>query len=160
MSVARQSLWIRVRLAGSQPWRKRVLVLHTEHREHHDSLLSVQQSFEPRKGIWRVEPNSVGHLNRSRLRKIQYLPHSCGNYVGYPTLAMAEPAPAPLPRWRVDCKTCLESFTHSPVGKSRRLEDYLHPTEPEFPSGGLELTCPRCKITATYQASDIRYYLK
>jgi len=74
-----------------------------------------------------------------------------------PYIAMAEAAPAPMPRWRVDCKTCLESFTHSPVGKSRQLEDYLHPTEPEFPSGGLELTCPRCKTTATYQVSDIRY---
>jgi len=79
--------------------------------------------------------------------------------VRYPT-HMEDPTPAPTPRWQVDCRNCLQSFTHSYLGKSRNLEDYLHPTEPNFPAEGLELTCPRCETTAVYKLSNIRFYLK
>lgn len=50
MFVMRLSPSIRVPLAGSQLLPKQVLVLRIERREHHDSLLSVLQSFEPHWG--------------------------------------------------------------------------------------------------------------
>jgi hypothetical protein len=80
--------------------------------------------------------------------------------VQYRTWAMPESSPAPIPRWRIDCRHCLESFTHSYVGRPRKLEDYLHPTEPDFPAGGVELECPGCKTKAVYQATEVRYQFK
>src|ERR1700733_5741103 len=42
----------------------------------------------------------------------------------------------PQARWVVDCRYCLGSFTHSEVGRARRLIDHLCPTAPEFPPDG------------------------
>jgi hypothetical protein len=73
---------------------------------------------------------------------------------------MTGSTPIPRPKWSVSCRNCSGSITHSYVGKTRRIEDYLRPTDPEFPPGGLELTCPHCKTTALYKPSDVRYQLK
>jgi hypothetical protein len=61
------------------------------------------------------------------------------------------------PRWVIDCRKCLVSFTHSEIGEARTLKDYLYPTKPEFPSGGQELECPSCKTKAIYMRHEVRY---
>ena len=69
-------------------------------------------------------------------------------------------APNPRPRRVIDCRNCLASFTHSEVGKDRKLIDYLLPTAPEFPPAGEELECPSCKTKAIYTRRDLRYRLE
>jgi hypothetical protein len=64
------------------------------------------------------------------------------------------------PRWVVDCRNCLASFTHSEVGRDRKLIDYLTPTAPELPPGGQEMVCPTCKTKALYTGHDLRYRYK
>ena len=61
------------------------------------------------------------------------------------------------PRWVVDCRSCIATFTHSEIGDGRTLSDYLFPTKPEFPSAGQELECPSCKTKATYMRHELRY---
>lgn len=61
------------------------------------------------------------------------------------------------PRWVVDCRNFLLSFTHSEVGRERKLIDHLIPTSPELPSGGQEMECPSCKSKATYTGQDLRF---
>lgn len=61
------------------------------------------------------------------------------------------------PRWVVDCRNCLEPFTHSEIGEDRKLIDYLMPTTPEFSENGEELECPSCKTKAIYTRRDLRY---
>ena len=63
----------------------------------------------------------------------------------------------PNPRWVIDCRNCLGTFTHSEVGKDRKLIDYLFPTSPEFPPEGAEMECPACKTKAIYTRQDLRY---
>lgn len=76
-------------------------------------------------------------------------------YVVYPTqLSMTR---NPNPRWIVNCRNCLASFTHSEVGKDRKLNDYLFPTAPEFSSAGEEMECPSCKTKAIYAREDLQY---
>ena len=70
---------------------------------------------------------------------------------------MAVMAGQPNPRWVVDCQNCLASFTHSEVGKERKLIDYLLPTAPEIPLAGQEMECPSCKTKALYTRRDLRY---
>lgn len=60
----------------------------------------------------------------------------------------------------VDCRNCLASFTHSEVGRDRKLVDYLVPTAPELPQGGQEMECPSCKTKALYTSQDLRYRYK
>jgi len=64
------------------------------------------------------------------------------------------------PRWVVDCRNCLASFTHSEVGRDRRLIDYLVPTAPRLPPEGQEMECPSCKRKAVYTGQDLRYRYK
>ena len=64
------------------------------------------------------------------------------------------------PRWVVNCRNCLASFTHSQVGKARLLADYLSPTAPELPPGGQEMECPSCKTSAIYTQKDLNFRLK
>jgi hypothetical protein len=64
------------------------------------------------------------------------------------------------PRWVVDCRNCLASFTHSEVGRDRRLIDYLVPTAPQLPADGQEMECPSCKSKAVYTGQDLRYRYK
>ncbi len=61
------------------------------------------------------------------------------------------------PRWVVDCRNCLASFTHSEIGRDRKLVDYLIPTAPALPQGGQEMECPSCKTKALYTSRDLRY---
>lgn len=64
------------------------------------------------------------------------------------------------PRWVVDCRKCLASFTHSEVGPDRALIDYLIPTAPALPRDGQEMVCPACKASALYTSQDLRYRYK
>ena len=64
------------------------------------------------------------------------------------------------PRWVVDCRNCLASFTHSEVGRDRALIDYLIPTAPALPQDGQEMVCPACKTRALYTSQDFRYRYK
>jgi len=66
---------------------------------------------------------------------------------------------APVPKWVIECRSCLVSFIHSEVGQDRAVVDYLHPTAPKFPSLGKELECPSCKTKALYHPKDLRYRL-
>ena len=63
-------------------------------------------------------------------------------------------------RWIVNCRNCLASFTHSEIGKDRKLNDYLFPTAPEFSSAGEEMECPSCKTKAIYTREDLQYRLR
>jgi hypothetical protein len=63
----------------------------------------------------------------------------------------------PNSRWVVDCRNCFASFTHSEVGKERKLIDYLFPAAPEIPLVGQEMECPSCKTKALYTRRDLRY---
>jgi hypothetical protein len=94
--------------------------------------------------------------HRSNYRFLRRVTPLC---LGYLTQLKMNGTP-PNPQWRVSCRSCLASFAHSYVGRSRRIEDYLHPTEPDFPTEGLELKCPHCEGKAVYRASDVRFYLK
>jgi hypothetical protein len=76
--------------------------------------------------------------------------------VGYPTLLKMS---HPMPRWVVDCRNCLASFTHSEVGRDRQLKDYLSPTAPELQPAGEEMECPSW-TKAIYTHKDLRYLLK
>jgi hypothetical protein len=64
------------------------------------------------------------------------------------------------PRWIVDCRNCLASFTHSQVGRDRKLIDYLIPTAPELPASGQEMECPACKTKSIYMHQDLRFQLR
>jgi hypothetical protein len=66
---------------------------------------------------------------------------------------------SPTPKWVIDCRKCLASFTHSEVGRERKLIDYLFPTAPEFPPDGEEIECPSCKSKAVYTPRDLRFRL-
>ena len=61
------------------------------------------------------------------------------------------------PHWDVSCKKCARAFTHSPIGKARKLQDYVAPTEPAFPVRGAELECPHCGANNIYFLTDLRY---
>jgi hypothetical protein len=61
------------------------------------------------------------------------------------------------PRWVVDCRNCLAIFTHSEVGRERKLIDYLVPTAPQLPPDGQEMECPSCKARALYTGRDLHY---
>ena len=50
-----------------------------------------------------------------------------------------------------------KAFTHSTIGKARRLEDYVAPTEPALPATGTELTCPHCGAKNIYFLTDLKY---
>jgi len=67
------------------------------------------------------------------------------------------PPPLPPPRWVVCCRSCSKTFVHSYVGDARKIEDYLHPTEPVIPREGAELECPKCKTNAVYYSTDLQY---
>jgi hypothetical protein len=64
-----------------------------------------------------------------------------------------------MPEWVLICSKCHKSFSHSliaPRDKSYRF-DPLWPEKPEFPKGGLELNCPHCGQTATYQRFELMF---
>jgi len=45
----------------------------------------------------------------------------------------------PSPRWVIDCRHCLQSFSHTEIGKT--LTDYMLPIKPEIRPGGEEIEC-------------------
>src|SRR5215469_8819002 len=105
----------------------------------------------------------TGRSRTSKRRERLSLNFEATNVIDYSILRgwlMAESTPIPRPKWSVSCRNCSGSITHSYVGKTRRIEDYLRPTDPEFPPGGLELTCPHCNATGLYKQSDVRYQPK
>lgn len=57
--------------------------------------------------------------------------------------------------WGLACKNCHAVFTHSQIPNT--LADYYLPIRPEFPPDGLERECPNCKITSTYQRSELTF---
>jgi len=61
----------------------------------------------------------------------------------------------PSPRWVIDCRHCLQSFSHTEIGKT--LTDYMLPIKPEIRPGGEEIECPNCKTKSVYTRSELRY---
>jgi hypothetical protein len=63
----------------------------------------------------------------------------------------------PPPRWVVCCRGCFKTFVHSYVSDARKLQDYLHPTEPVVPPEDVELVGPKCRTKAAYHSTDLQY---
>jgi hypothetical protein len=61
-----------------------------------------------------------------------------------------------MPAWCLRCESCKQDFVHSEIEQVlfRSLE---LPKKPEFPPGGLEITCSHCGSAATYQRTDLTY---
>jgi hypothetical protein len=70
-------------------------------------------------------------------------------------LALLSKTEEPMASWLLDCKNCREAFTYSLV-PDMQIGCYL-PSPPAFPPQGRERECPRCKIKATYQQTDLRF---
>jgi len=62
-------------------------------------------------------------------------------------------------RWILDCPNCKGDFTHTEISPNDRLPDtFLRSTpKPEFPTGGLTITCPNCGNTSVYQRHQLIY---
>jgi uncharacterized protein (DUF983 family) len=61
-----------------------------------------------------------------------------------------------MSQWILTCSACGKEFTHSSIPDSHFLQFDL-PHKPEFPPFGLDLGCPHCGESATYQRHNLMY---
>jgi hypothetical protein len=61
-----------------------------------------------------------------------------------------------MPRWVLNCPSCLHEFTHSESDR-RTLDDSYLDKKPEFPREGLELQCPNCQASSLFEQAQLRY---
>ena len=62
-----------------------------------------------------------------------------------------------MSQWMLTCSACGSEFAHSSVPDNRHLLPLELPHKPEFPAWGLDLDCPHCGESATYQRRDLIY---
>jgi uncharacterized C2H2 Zn-finger protein len=61
-----------------------------------------------------------------------------------------------MPSWVLNCPNCDRLFKYAEIVEDR-LRRYYLPWKPEFPVTGIELRCPECRRTATYQRDSLLY---
>jgi ssDNA-binding Zn-finger/Zn-ribbon topoisomerase 1 len=61
-----------------------------------------------------------------------------------------------MPSWMLSCPKCNKQFAHSRI-ETETLQGFFFPSKPDFPNGGIELTCPNCQHRATYQRVELTY---
>jgi hypothetical protein len=62
-------------------------------------------------------------------------------------------------RWVSGCLKCNAEFTHSEISADDRLPDTFlgGAPKPDFPAGGLTLSCPNCGEVSVYERHQLRY---
>ncbi len=60
-----------------------------------------------------------------------------------------------MARWALICKHCGLSFEHSRILDT--LANFFLAEKPQFPSNGLEFSCPHCKKTAIYRPVELMF---
>lgn len=60
-----------------------------------------------------------------------------------------------MSQWMLTCSACGKEFTHSSIQDNRHFLEWPH--KPEFPPRGVDLGCPHCGESATYQRRDLLY---
>jgi DNA-directed RNA polymerase subunit RPC12/RpoP len=61
-----------------------------------------------------------------------------------------------MAKWTLECHNCWASFQYLPI-RQWRFADYFLPVQPDFPSGGSDIKCPRCGHIAKYERMDLIY---
>jgi hypothetical protein len=64
-----------------------------------------------------------------------------------------------MPQWILLCQHCTKGFRHTKINPAAVTIPYdpLWPSKPDFPEGGQTLSCPHCKVPATYQRYQLIY---
>jgi endogenous inhibitor of DNA gyrase (YacG/DUF329 family) len=64
-----------------------------------------------------------------------------------------------MAHWVLSCPACYTVFNHSeiPPRAATIPFDPVWPRKPEFPDGGMNLTCPECQKTSTFQRFELMY---
>src|ERR1700675_919228 len=62
-----------------------------------------------------------------------------------------------MSQWMLRCSACGREFSYSSIPDSRDLLPLELPHKPEFPPWGLDLGCPHCRESASYQRRDLIY---
>jgi len=64
-----------------------------------------------------------------------------------------------MAQWTLSCQNCKKIFRHSAIDpqSDNLLYDPLWPYRPELPEGGINLSCPHCRESATYQRFQLMY---
>jgi hypothetical protein len=64
-----------------------------------------------------------------------------------------------MSRWVLGCVICDADFTHTEILTDDWLPDPFLPTtpKPEFPTGGLTITCPNCGAVCVYHRHQLKY---
>jgi hypothetical protein len=64
-----------------------------------------------------------------------------------------------MPQWTLNCQNCKKIFRHSKIDPQSDilLYDPLWPYRPELPEHGVNLPCPHCHESATYQRFQLAY---
>ena len=62
-----------------------------------------------------------------------------------------------MSQWMLMCSACGREFAHSSIPDDGRFSQLELPHKPEFPPWGLDLGCPHCGESATYQRRDLIY---
>lgn len=58
-----------------------------------------------------------------------------------------------MPKWVLYCTHCKNSFAHSEVVAPPSYDPFYLAPKPDFPKGGLSLTCSHCKRICLSAAS-------
>lgn len=66
---------------------------------------------------------------------------------------------AKMAYWILECPHCNKEFTHSEISTGSFVADpfTMSVVKPEFPSGGLSVVCPCCKIATVHQRHELIY---
>jgi len=62
-----------------------------------------------------------------------------------------------MSQWMLTCPACGRESPHSSIPNDGRSSELELPHKPEFPPWGLDLDCPHCGESATYQRRDLIY---
>ena len=62
-----------------------------------------------------------------------------------------------MPNWLLCCPHCNARFVHSEVTAPATYDPFYLSPKPEFPDGGINLTCPHCTKESCYERHDLVY---
>jgi hypothetical protein len=62
-----------------------------------------------------------------------------------------------LPQWVLNCQHCHKPFTCDEIDLAFLGILSLWRPKPDFPEGGLRMSCPNCKKRSTYQRYELMY---